>query len=76
MDHYEHALHSVLWGKWDDLFTFMLRCQDDLLRKRIEQFLHAYYYSLNQQEIMTKHDDLIEYLDYAIMAQSTTTVKL
>lgn len=76
MNHYEHALHSVLWGKWDDLFTIMLRAQDDLLRKRIEQFLHAYYYAINQQEIIEKHDDLIDYLDYAIALHSSQSVKV
>lgn len=62
---YEHALHYVLWGKWDDLFTLMLRSHDDVLRKRIEHFLHAYYYALTHQEVVEKHDRLIAYLDYA-----------
>jgi len=65
MTDYEQALYYVLWGKWDDLFTLMLRSHDDLLRKRIEHFLNAYYYALNQQEIVEKHDRLIAYLDYA-----------
>ncbi len=66
MNHYEHALHFVLWGKWDDLFTLMLRSNDDILRKRIEQFLHAYYYSINHHEIIERHDQLIEYIDHAM----------
>lgn len=65
MNDYEHALYYVLWGKWDDLFTLMLRSEDDLLRKRIEHFLYAYHYALNQDEIITKHDELIAYIDYA-----------
>lgn len=65
MNDYEHALHYVLWGKWDELFTLMLRSHDDVLRKRIEHFLHAYYYALSHQEVVEKHDRLIAYLDYA-----------
>lgn len=65
MNDYEQALHYVLWGKWDELFTLMLRSHDDLLSKRIEHFLHAYYYALNQTEIVEKHDQLIAYLDFA-----------
>lgn len=65
MNDYEYALHYVLWGKWEDLFNLMLRSQDDLLRKKIERFLHAYYYALDQREIVQKHDRLISYLDHA-----------
>lgn len=76
MDHYEHALHFVLWGKWDDLFTLMLRANDDILRKKIEQFLNAYYYSINHNEIVEKHDELIEYIDYALRKSDIPSLKL
>lgn len=76
MNYYEHALHFVLWGKWDDLFTLMLRAQDDILRKRIELFLNAYYYSLNHNEIVEKHDELIEYLDHAMTKENQYTLKV
>lgn len=65
MNDYDHALHCVLWSKWEDLFTLMLRSRDDLLKKRIEQFLHAYFYSIDRQEVIDMHDQLIAYLDYA-----------
>lgn len=76
MDHYEHALHFVLWGKWDDLFTLMLRARDDMLRKKIEQFLNAYYYSINHNEIIEKHDELIDYIDHALQNNNTNIIKL
>lgn len=76
MNHYEHALHYVLWGKWDDLFTLMLRARDDMLRKKIEQFLNAYYYSINHNEIIEKHDELIDYIDHALQNNNTNIIKL
>lgn len=63
---YEYALHYILWGKWDDLFTLMLRTNDDLLSKRIQLFLHAYFYASKQSEIIHTHDDLLFYIDHAI----------
>lgn len=63
---YEYALHYVLWGKWDELFTLMLRTEDDLLRKKIQHFLYAYYYSAKQAEMIQMHDALLHYVDYAL----------
>lgn len=65
MKDYEQALYYVLWGKWEELFILMLQTKDDLLRLKIEHFLHAYYYASDQQEIVAKHDRLIAYLDFA-----------
>jgi len=73
MTDYERALYYVLWGKWDDLFTLMLRSEDDLLKKKIEQFLNAYYYALSQEEVVRKHDQLIAYLDFATGEQTIYT---
>jgi len=63
---YEYALNYVLWGRWDDLFTIMIRTPDDMLGKKIQLFLHAYYYSSKQKEIIETHDDLLFYIDHAI----------
>jgi hypothetical protein len=63
---YELALNYVLWGHWDDLFTLMLRTKDDLLEKKIHQFLHAYYYSSANKEIIATHDNLLFYIDHAM----------
>ncbi|HLS24023.1 MAG TPA: YhdB family protein [Pseudogracilibacillus sp.] len=73
MTDYERALYYVLWGKWDDLFTLMLRSEDDLLKKKIERFLNAYYYALSQEEVVRKHDQLIAYLDFATGEQTIYT---
>ncbi|MEI3614331.1 YhdB family protein [Pseudogracilibacillus sp. SO30301A] len=63
---YEYALNYVLWGRWDDLFTLMIRTRDDMLGKKIQLFLHAYYYSSKETEIIDTHDDLLFYIDHAI----------
>jgi len=62
---YEYALNYILWGRWDDLFTIMIRTDDDLLKKKIHQFLHAYYYSPTKDIILETHDELYEYLEHA-----------
>lgn len=63
---YEYALNYVLWGRWDDLFTIMLRTKDNLLEKKIEQFLHAYYYPSQQINVEQSHDELLHYLEHAM----------
>lgn len=63
---YEYALNYVLWGRWDDLFTIMLRTKDNLLEKKIHQFLHAYYYPHHQQEMVETHNELLHYLEHAM----------
>lgn len=63
---YELALQYILYGKWDALFTLMLRTKDDLLEKKIHLFLHAYYYASADREILEKHDELLWYIDHAI----------
>jgi len=63
---YEYALNYVLWGRWDDLFTIMMRTEDNLLEKKIHQFLHAYYYPHLNQDMMEMHDELLQYLEHAM----------
>lgn len=65
-DEYEYALNYVLWGRWDDLFTLMLRSRDDFLCKKIQLFLNAYYFSPQETTIIESHDNLLIYLDHAM----------
>ncbi|MEI3607121.1 YhdB family protein [Pseudogracilibacillus sp. SE30717A] len=67
---YEYALNYVLWGRWDDLFTLMIRTNDDMLGKKIQLFLNAYYYSSKQKEIIDTHDELLFYIDHAIVSST------
>lgn len=69
MPDYERVLYYTMWGQWDDLFNLMIRTHDDFLSKRIEKFLSAYHYSSDEQDIMTKHDYLMRYVDHALSNQ-------
>ena len=62
---YDKALYYTLWGHWDDLLVLMIRTKDDLLAKRIEQFLYQYHFPKNEQKLMQSHDDLLQYIDHA-----------
>ncbi|AVQ98548.1 YhdB [Oceanobacillus picturae] len=63
---YDKALYFTLWGQWDDLLVLMVRTKDDMLSKKIQLFLHAYHYSLDQSKIMSSHDNLLYYVDHAM----------
>ena len=73
---YDKALHYTLWGQWDELLILMVRTHDDFLSKRIEQFLHAYHYSLDQEKIIQAHEQLIYYIDHAMKDEQTLTLKV
>ncbi|GGA73083.1 YhdB family protein [Ornithinibacillus halotolerans] len=63
---YDKALYYTLWGQWDDLLVLMVRTKDDMLSKRIQNFLHAYHYSLDNQKIIDSHENLLYYIDHAM----------
>ncbi|WP_096273696.1 YhdB family protein [Paucisalibacillus globulus] len=63
---YDKALYYTLWGQWDDLLVLMVRTKDDLLSKRIQNFLHAYHYSLDDKKIVESHENLLYYIDHAM----------
>lgn len=65
MPDYELAFNYVLWGHFDDLFTLMLRTNDDMLGKKIQLFLHAFYYNDQHKEVINAHDTLLLYIDHA-----------
>ncbi|CDQ40755.1 MULTISPECIES: YhdB family protein [Virgibacillus] len=73
---YDKALYYTLWGHWDDLLVLMVRTNDDLLSKKIQHFLHAFHYSLDERTIMESHDNLLYYLDHAMKYESTVTMKV
>lgn len=65
MNDYTCALHDILLENWDNLFLTMMRTTDDLLRKKIEQFLHHYYHSAHTESIRMAHDALLAYVYHA-----------
>ncbi|MCM3739601.1 YhdB family protein [Oceanobacillus luteolus] len=73
---YDKALYYTLWGQWDELLILMVRTNDDLLSKRIEKFLNAYHYSLDEDKIMKSHDQLLYYIDHAMQQDNITTMEV
>lgn len=73
---YDKALYYTLWGQWDELLILMVRTNDDFLSKRIEKFLNAYHYSLDEDKIMRSHDQLLYYLDHAMQQDTTLTLEV
>ena len=64
---YEYALNYVLWNRFDDLFTIMLRTQDHFLQKKIENLLYAYYYPHLSYHTEDAKDALLQYLEHAML---------
>ncbi|MUV36648.1 uncharacterized protein JNUCC1_00451 [Lentibacillus sp. JNUCC-1] len=73
---YDKALYYTLWGHWDDLLVLMVRTEDDLLSKKIQFFLQAYQHSLDEQHILSAHDDLLYYIDHAMKHVPTFALEL
>lgn len=73
---YDKALYYTLWGHWDDLLVLMVRTNDDILSKKIQQFLHAFHYSLDERKILDSHDNLLCYLDHAMKYDPPVTMKI
>lgn len=73
---YDKALYYTLWGQWDELLILMVRTKDDILSKKIEHFLNAYHYSLEEDKIISSHDQLIYYLDHAMKYHDTITLEV
>lgn len=76
MPDYDKALYYTLWGQWDDLLVLMVRTEDDLLSKKIQLFLNAYHYSLDEKKVIDSHDNLLYYLDHAMKYVPTETIEI
>ncbi|MCD7035214.1 YhdB family protein [Metabacillus sp. GX 13764] len=63
---YDKALYYTHRSQWDNLLILMVRTHDDLLSKRIEQFLHAYNFDHDHMQIEQSLYSLLRYLDHAI----------
>lgn len=73
---YDKALYYTLWGSWDDLLLIMDRTEDDLLSRKIGQFLNEYNASINKAKINAFHDDLLHYLDHAMQLTPITSTQI
>lgn len=65
---YDRALYYMYKSEWDNLLILMVRTNDDLLSKKIEQFLHAFHFRHTFEKIEEKTESLFEYLDHAMNA--------
>ncbi len=63
---YDKALYYTIWQQWDDLIVIMVRTTDDLLAKKIKDFLSAFQSEKNTQIIIEQHENLLHYLDHAM----------
>ncbi|ASK60909.1 hypothetical protein CFK37_01125 [Virgibacillus phasianinus] len=73
---YDKALYYTLWGQWDDLLVLMVRTNDDMLSKRIQHFLHSFYYSSDQDNVIKNHDQLLYYIDHAMKYTPTVVMEV
>lgn len=73
---YDKALYYTLWGQWDDLLVVMVRTEDDMLSKKIQLFLNAYHYSLDQTKVIDFHDNLLYYIDHAMKYEPVMTMEV
>lgn len=62
---YDRALYYTHRSEWDNLIVLMVRTKDDMLSKRIEHFLHAYYFSRDYSMIERRLFSLLRFLEHA-----------
>lgn len=63
---YDRALYYTHRSEWDNLIVLMVRTKDHMLSKRIERFLHAYYFSRDYSHIERQLFALLRYLEHAV----------
>lgn len=76
LNDYERAIYYVMYGELDSLLLLMERTKDDLLAKKIQTFLHSYYYSPYQDDVIKSHDNLLNYIDHAMGTMGSFTLKI
>ncbi|KHD84116.1 YhdB family protein [Heyndrickxia ginsengihumi] len=62
---YDRALYYTHRSQWDNLLILMVRTKDHFLSKKIEQVLHAYYFSHDYSIIERRLYSLFRYIDHA-----------
>lgn len=63
---YDKALYHTYRSEWDHLLILMVRTKDDLLSKKIEQFLHAYNFEKDYTVVQKRLNALLRYIDHAL----------
>lgn len=62
---YDRALYYIYHSQWDNLLLLMVRTKDDFLSKKIEHFLHAYYFQKDHVVVENYLISLLAYADHA-----------
>ncbi|REJ22591.1 YhdB family protein [Caldibacillus debilis] len=62
---YDRALHYAKLAQWDHLLILMVRTKDDILSKKIKQFLHAYHFQYDYTRMEYCFYELLRYAEYA-----------
>jgi hypothetical protein len=62
---YDKALFYASHLCCQDLIILMVQTRDDLLSKRIEQFILSFKYDQDIKEVEEKRQELIEYVNHA-----------
>ncbi|WAA12969.1 YhdB family protein [Fervidibacillus halotolerans] len=65
---YDRALYYTFHSQWDNLLVLMVRTRDDLLSKKIEQFLHAYYFQQDDKIVKSRLMSMLDYVEHANMS--------
>lgn len=63
---YDKTLYYTYRSEWDHLLILMVRTKDDLLSKKIEQFLHAYNFEKDYTVVQKRLNALLRYIDHAL----------
>ena len=72
---YDRVLYSVLSGQWNDLTVFIGQTTEDILAKRIEQFVVNLNLQVNEDKIRHSHENLLLYLDHAVEQIPLTSIE-
>jgi hypothetical protein len=61
---YDKALYYTHHCACIDLSILMMKTEDDILSKRIEQFVHAFIQETEFMKVKEARDTLLSYIDY------------
>lgn len=64
-DEYNCVLENMMNENWNGLFFIMIRTNDDILRKKIEQLLHSFEHAMVYDDILLSHEALLAYIHHA-----------
>ncbi|WP_347550233.1 YhdB family protein [Pseudalkalibacillus hwajinpoensis] len=70
---YDKALYYTHHCACIDLSVLMMKTEDDILSKRIEQFIHAFIRETEFVKVKAARDELLSYIDYVYQIEPEST---